>query len=247
MYTDFNHNINRGKNGFLAEVDATSGDVANIESNVIDFVDSSLISIPNHWDLGAILSAYMSSHGDDAAAFVRPGVDWFHSNSAIYDSSDDSVIVSSRENFVIKLDYKTGTIIWILGDPTKYWYSFPSLRAKAVTLAPGGLYPIGQHALSITSDGLLLLFNDGLGSVDQPVGAPAGETRSYGAVSAYSIDEQSMTARNMWNYSADKEIYSSICSSAYQTADKSLLIDYAVADHATEALLVGWIQSQSGL
>ena len=78
--------------------------------------------------------------------FVRPGVDWFHNNSAIYDPSDDSIIVSSRENFVIKLDHKTGQIIWIFGDPTKYWYTFPSLRAKALTLAPGGLYPIGQHA-----------------------------------------------------------------------------------------------------
>jgi Arylsulfotransferase (ASST). len=29
------------------------------------------------------------------------------------------VIVSSRENFVIAIDYETGAIKWILGDPTK--------------------------------------------------------------------------------------------------------------------------------
>src|SRR4029077_11527523 len=140
----------------------------------------------NHWDLAAILSAYMVSRGDDASAFVRPGVDWFHSNSTAYDPSDDSIIVSSRENFVIKVDYNTGNIIWILGDPSKYWYTFPSLRAKALTLAPGGLYPIGQHAPSITSNGLLMLFNDGAGSFNQPAGAPAGDTRTYSTVSAYS-------------------------------------------------------------
>jgi hypothetical protein len=149
------------------------------------------------------------------------------------------VIVSSRENFVIKLDYKTGAISWILGDPAKYWYTFPSLRAKALTLAPGGLYPIGQHALSITSDGLLMLFNDGLGSLDQPAGAPAGETRTYSAVSAYSIDEASRTAQNAWNYDAGQAIYSQVCSSAYEAADKSILVDYAVADKATRAFLVG--------
>ena len=44
-------------------------------------------------------------------------------------------MVSSRENFVMKLDYHTGNIIWILWDPSKYWYTFPSLRAKALTLA----------------------------------------------------------------------------------------------------------------
>ena len=92
------------------------------------------------------------------------------------------------------LGYSTGMIIWILGDPTKYWNTFPSLRAKALTLAPGGLYPIGQHVLSITSDGLLMLFNDGLGSLNQPASEPAGQTRTYSAVSAYSIDQASMTA-----------------------------------------------------
>ena len=238
-YTDFHHNIEHGKSGFLGEVDAASGGVKSLESNIIEFQNSSVISIPNHWDLAAILTAYMSSQGDNAAAFVRPGIDWFHSNSAIYDAADDSVIVSSRENFVIKLDYKTGAIIWILGDPTKYWYTFPSLRAKALTLSPGGLYPIGQHALSITPDGLLMLFNDGLGSANQPAGAPAGETRTYSAVSAYSIDEKTMTAQNMWNYDAGKTIFSGVCSSAYAAPDKSILVDYAVADKNTQALLVG--------
>ena len=243
IYTDFNHNIDHGKKGFLAEVDAASDGVASIESNIIEFSDSILFSIPNHWDLGAILGSYMSSQGDDPTAFVRPGVDWFHSNSAIYDRRDDSVIISSRENFVIKLDYTTGAVIWILGDPTKYWYTFPSLRAKALTLGPGGLYPIGQHALSITSDGLLMLFNDGLWSLNQPAGASAGETRTYSAVSAYSINEKSMTAQNVWNYDAGQAILSRICSSAYETA-KSILVDYAVADNSTKALLVGLDSNQ---
>lgn len=238
-YADFHHNVDNGKQGFLGEVDATSDGTKIIESNVIEFADSNPTSILNQWDLGAILSVWMSSQGDDAAAFVRPGVDWFHSNSAIYDPTDDSIIVSSRENFVIKLDYNTGQIKWIFGDPTKYWYTFPSLRAKALTLAPGGVYPIGQHALSITSDGLLMLFNDGLGSLNQPAGAPAGETRTYSTVSAYSIDVKSMTARQAWAYDAGKTIYSQICSSAYEGTDKSILVDYAVADNLTEALLVG--------
>lgn len=109
----------------------------------------------------------------------------------------------------------------------------------APTLAPGGLYPIGQHALSITSDGLLMLFNDGLGSINQPSGEPAGQTRTYSAVSAYSIDEPSMTATEAWDYNAGQTIYSEICSSAYEAANQSILVGYAVADNNTEALLVG--------
>ena len=179
-YIDFGHDIDDGKVGLLAEPDAETDGVEDIESNVMEMENSTgTPEIVKHWDLGAIISSYMTSQGDDAAAFVRPGKDWFHLNSAIYDWSDDSVIVSSRENFVIKLDYSTGAIKWILGDPTKYWYTFPSLRAKALTLAPGGLYPIGQHGLSINPAGQLMLFNDGLGSANQPTGEPAGQTRMY--------------------------------------------------------------------
>jgi hypothetical protein len=238
-YTNFNHDIVRGKQGLIAEVDAASGGVKSIESNVIELRDRGSVSIPHSWDLAAILTAYMSSQGDDAAAFVRPGVDWFHSNSAIYDRSDDSLIVSSRENFVVKLDYETGAIIWILGDPTKYWYTFPSLRSKALSLAAGGLYPVGQHALSLTPDGLLLLFNDGTASYNQPAGASAGESRSFSAVSAYSIDVASRSATEVWDYDAGQAIYSAICSSAYEAGDQSLLIDYAYAEDGTQTLLVG--------
>ena len=81
-----------------------------------------------------ILTSYMQANGDDASAFVRPGSDWFHVNASTYDPSDNTVIVSSRENFLIKVNYSTHDIVWILGDPTKYWYSFPSLRAKALII-----------------------------------------------------------------------------------------------------------------
>ena len=48
-----------------------------------------------------------------------------------------------------------------------------------------------------------------------------------------------MTAREVWDYDAGQAIYSSICSSAYEAADQSILVDYAVANNGTAALLVG--------
>jgi hypothetical protein len=184
----------------------------------------------------------MSAHGDDPTLFVRPGYDWFHSNAATYDPSDNSIIVSSREDFLIKLDYDTGDIIWILGDPTKYWYTFPSLRAKALTLQAGGLYPIGQHGVSITSKGLVMVMNDGFGSASQPSGAPTGETRMYSAVSAYSIDAAANTATEVWHFDYGQTIYSDICGSAYEASDQSVLVNYAVADTRTHASSV-WIHN----
>ena len=237
VYTNFHHNIDHGKQALLAEVNSVDGGAVNVESVLIELTPAA--SIVSRWDLAAILSTYMRDRGDDPSAFVRPGADWFHMNSATYDPRDDSVIVSSRENFLIKLDYSTGNIAWILGDPTKYWYTFPSLRAKAVTLQPGNLYPIGQHSVSITSDGLLMVFNDGYASSNQPAGAPAGQSLSYSAVSAYSIDSATSTAQEVWRFDYGQSIYSFVCSSAYEASGGSVLVDYAVADGDTEARLVG--------
>lgn len=237
-YTFFHHNIDYGRFALLAEVNDNDNGVSNIESTLVEVDPDG--SIDNTWELGDILSAYMGSQGEDPSAFVRPGMDWFHMNASTYDPSDDSIIVSSRENFLIKLDYQTSDIKWILGDPTKYWYTFPSLRAKALTLSPGGLYPIGQHAVSITSDGLVMVFNDGTASFNQPAGAPGGASRTYSAVSAYSIDPNNHTATEVWRFDYGQSIYSSICSSAYEAQrGRSYLVDFATADSGADARLVG--------
>jgi hypothetical protein len=236
-YTNFHHNIDRGKLGLLVEPDAIVNGVTVVESIVSEITPVGTVLA--EWNFETILSQYMASHGDDPLLFVRAGVDWFHVNAATFDPRDNTLIASSRENFVIKVDYQTGEVIWIFGDPTKYWHTFPSLRAKSVTLEAGGLYPIGQHAVSITPDGLLLLFNNGAASFNQPAGAPVGETRNYSAVSAYDIDWAARTAREVWRFDYDRTILSDICSSAYQSSDRSTLVSYAAAEGRTRARLVG--------
>jgi hypothetical protein len=90
--------------------------------------------------LADIISAAMIAGGDDPSLFVYPApTDWFHNNATAYRSSDNSLIVSSRENFVIAIDYDSGNIKWILCDPTKHWYEFQSLRQFSLTLAAGTL------------------------------------------------------------------------------------------------------------
>ena len=237
--TNFHHAIDAGKRGVLVELDANINGVSIIESTLAD-IDPDTGEVFRQWDLADTLSRHMQSQGDDPSTFVRPGVDWFHMNAATYDPRDDSLIVSSRENFVVKIDYASGDLVWILGDPTKYWHGFPSLAASGLVLAAGGLYPIGQHSVSITHDGLLLLFNNGLASFNQPSGAPVGENRSYSAVSAYAIDGGSRTAHEAWRFDYGQSILSDFCSSAYESgAGASVLVSYAVADGRTHARLVG--------
>ena len=158
-YLGFHHDFAPGKTGVLAAVNVDRDGIPKTECNLIE-LDPATGAVLAEWDLGDILSRLMSAGGDDPAQFVRYHKDWFHLNEALYDPRDDSLLVSSRENFVIKLDYRTGEPIWIFGDTSKYWFTFPSLRAKALSLVDGGLAPIGQHSINIDPNGHLLLFNN---------------------------------------------------------------------------------------
>jgi arylsulfate sulfotransferase len=219
------HNYDPGKEGMLIEVDTT----AQTESVILE-VDG-CGNVLKRWDLANIISAAMVAGGDDPTQFVHPSPnDWFHNNAATYRKSDDSLVVSSRENFVICLDYETSGIKWILGDPTKKWFQFPSLRQHALTLGPNTRPPIGQHAVSFTADDNLLLFDNGFPSLNQ---SPAGDNRIYSAPRKYQIDPQTMVATEVWNYPNGETVSSPFCSSVYEDSPLNYLVDYAIAGPTT--------------
>ena len=216
---DFHHNVDRGKTGLIYEADTKD----YLETIFMEIAaDGTLLKT---WNPADIISAAMTAGGDDPSKFVYPSpTDWFHNNAVAYNRADDSLIVSSREDFVIAIDYNTGTIKWILGDPAKAWYQFPSLRQYAFTLAPGSLPPIGQHAVSITYDQGLLLLDNGYNSFFQQ---PPGESRSYAAPRKYHLDVATMTATEVWNYPMDETVNSPFCGSVYEDLPLNYLIDYA--------------------
>jgi arylsulfate sulfotransferase len=228
----FHHNFDFGKTGIITDIDTPD----YLESVNMEVATSG--HVLHTWNLASIITGAMVAGGDDPTLFVAaPGTqeDWFHNNCAAYRPSDDSIIISSRENFVIALDYETGSIKWILGDTTKQWYEFPSLRRYALRLGPDSHFPIGQHAVSIVSD-RLLLFDDGFPSSNH---APAGKYRLYSAPRKYAIDQAAGLATEVWNYLAAPPIYSPITSSVYEDAPGNYLIDYATAGPFLFADLIG--------
>lgn len=236
-FTNFHHDLLPGKVGFLAELDQNNSSPAIIESQLVEI--NSKGEIIKQWYMGDIFRNIISGAAEDPSNFVREGSDWFHMNSAIYDTRDNSLIISSRENFVIKIDYDSGELKWLLGDQTKQWYiDYPSLRPYALNLI-NGRAPIGQHALSIDNSGNLLLFNNGRESYNNPIGTSAGQTRTYSPASAYKIDESNKTADEVWSFDNNQQVFSDICSSVYQDAGGDYLINYAVAENRTKAKVLG--------
>jgi len=219
---DFNHNIDRGKFGIILDSDTTEYyNSVNIEVDAAG-------NVLKVWKLGDIISAAMRAGGDDPSQFVYYSpTDWFHNNSVTYNRADDSVIISSRENFLICLDYETNAIKWILGDPTKKWYQFPSLRKFALTPASGSLPPIGQHAVSVTFDQNILVFDNGEhGFFERPYGAQ----REYASPRKYKLDLGPKVATEVWNYAMNENIHCPFCGSVYEDAPYNYLIDYAVVN-----------------
>jgi arylsulfate sulfotransferase len=229
--TGIDHNIDPGRDGVILEVNTAQ----NFEC--VNYEVDAAGNVLKTWNLADIISAAMIAGGDDPGQFVAIGatVDWFHNNATTYRASDNSLIVSSRENFVIALDYDSGAIKWILGEPTKKWYEFPSLRAFALKLGFDTLPPIGQHAISISQD-QLLLFDNGTASLFQ---MPPGETRTYSAPRKYQIDLTHFRATEVWHYLADPGISSPFCSSVYEDAKDNYLIDYTVGGPYLFTELVG--------
>ena len=216
----FHHELSKGKFGYLAHINADKNGGPQVETIILELSPNG--ETLKEWDFGEIFSEYMINNGDDPSNFVRDGIDWFHSNSAIYDPSDDSLIVSSRENFVVKIDYDTNEILWLLGDESKFWYTYPSL--SALSLFSNDIKPMGQHGLSLV-EGELSLFNNGQLSWNNPGGTSSGQKLSSSIASRYQIDLESRTAELTWNY--DPGLYSPFCSSVYR--DQSIVNgDYLV-------------------
>jgi arylsulfate sulfotransferase len=216
---NFHHEIDPGSAGMILDADTdTYVESVNLE---VDGAGTVLRT----WNMADIISAAMTAGGDDPSQFVYPTpTDWFHNNSVAYRQSDNSLIVSSRENFVIALDYTTDAIKWILGDTTKKWYEFPSLQEYSLSLGPDTLPPIGQHAVSLTHDDNLLLMDNGRNSQFQ---TPMGINRDYSSPRKYQLDLDAATATEVWNYPENESIYNQFCGSVYEDAPLNYLIDYA--------------------
>ena len=218
------HNFDPGRSGIILDVNTTTQtESVNLE---IDYKTGAVL---NRWDMADIISAAMVAGGDDPSGFVKPvGTDWFHNNATTYNPADNTLIVSGRETFVIAVDYDTPAdgvkkIHWILGDETKLWATYPSLKKYSLKLVGKTLPPIGQHAPSIDHLGNLLLFDDGQGSFNQ---WPAGITRDYSAARSYKIDANAMTATEIFTYDP-RDKFSFICGSAYEGASGQYLVDYS--------------------
>lgn len=200
----FHHEINLSDNGFLLELHIKDGQSLVKRGSVLIEVDKNGKHLET-WDMDEIIGRCLVESGVPVDTFIRnasnssKAMDWFHMNSACYDGRDNSVLISSRENFVIKVGYNDKQIKWILGDTTKFWHSIDTLSHYALDLTEGNIN-IGQHSLSFIENGELLIYNNGdNSSVPFFPKDKLGAVYSNSFVSGYTISEENMTAKETFN------------------------------------------------
>ena len=146
--------------------------------------------------------------------------DWFHNNSVWYDKNTNSITLSGRhQDAVINIDYDSGELNWIIGDPTNW-----SSEYQKYFFTPIGDFEWqwSQHAAMITPEGYVFIFDNGNNkSKIKEEYVPATESYSRGVM--YKIDTTNMTIEQVWQYGKER-------GSSYYSPYISD-VDYIDADH----------------
>ncbi|MBA2321023.1 MAG: aryl-sulfate sulfotransferase [Deltaproteobacteria bacterium] len=125
--------------------------------------------------------------------------DWGHANAIVVDESDDSVLVSMRnQDAIIKFSRATGDIRWIFGQHGGWSPAF-----QPYLLTPTGddfQWQGHQHAPALLPGGKMILFDNGNHGRANPY-SDENLGATYSRVVQYTIDETNWTAHLDWEWS----------------------------------------------
>ncbi len=167
-------------------------------------------------------------------------VDWFHQNAIDYDASDNSIMISGRnQDMIMKLDYKTDKIIWIYSGKKKS--SWPKkYRSKVLTPTKGTSITGGQHGLYLLSKGKnsedVILY-------DNNIDVTNGDKKTSGKYSQavqYHINTKNMTIDQTWAYGKDlgKANFTNIIGYAERESNGNTLVDFGFKSNGKESNII---------
>lgn len=198
----YHHDYYEMPNGNLL---IASNDFNNEAGTVEDYiveVDYNTGNIVKSFDLKDILNMN-DGQSENWAAY-----DWFHNNSVWYDEKTNSITLSGRhQDAVINIDYDTGKLKWIIGNPTNWSKEYQKYFFKPV--GNNFEWQYSQHAAMITKEGYVFLFDNGNNkSKIKDNYVEAKDSYSRGVM--YKINTDKMTIEQIFEYGKERksEFYS---------------------------------------
>lgn len=147
-------------------------------------------------------------------------IDWFHQNSVDYDEADNSNIISGRhQDTIMKIDYATNEIKWIMGDSSGWPESYQKYFLDGDVKASGG-----QHAAIVLPDQddnaetTDILYYDNNISVTR---GDEADSEKYSEARQVRINEEDRTIEEVWTFGEDlgEAYFTKIIGSARYLAD----------------------------
>lgn len=176
-----------------------SDDFNNESGTVEDYIvelDRTTGNIVKTWDLKDILNM------EDGKSENWSSYDWFHNNSVWYDEATNSITLSGRhQDAVINIDYTSGKLNWIIGDPTNW-----SSEYQKYFFTPVGEdfeWQWSQHAAMITPEGYVFIFDNG-NNKSKDSSKYVDATNSYSRGVMYKIDTDKMTIEQVYEYGKER-------------------------------------------
>ena len=176
-----------------------SDDFNNESGTVEDYIvelDRTTGNIIKTWDLKDILNM------EDGKSENWSSYDWFHNNSVWYDEATNSITLSGRhQDAVINIDYTSGKLNWIIGDPTNW-----SSEYQKYFFTPVGKefeWQWSQHAAMITPEGYVFIFDNG-NNKSKDSSKYVEATNSYSRGVMYKIDTDKMTIEQVYEYGKER-------------------------------------------
>ena len=138
----------------------------------------------------------------DGAGVSYTDEDWFHNNAVWYDKNTNSLTFSGRHvDAMINIDYETGDLNWIIGDPRNW-----SEEKQKYFFKPVGNnfeWQYEQHANVITPNGDVMCFDNHHNDTKfEEEKRPAKDSYSRGV--RYKIDTDKMEIEQVWSYGKER-------------------------------------------
>ena len=202
VYTEFSlpggyhHDYFEMANGnLLVSSDDFNGDAGTVEDYIVE-LDRQTGEIVKKFDLKKVLST------DDGKSENWSSYDWFHNNSVWYDEKTNVVILSGRhKDAVIAIDYDSGKLKWIIGDPTNWDEEYQKYFFTPV--GDDFEWQWSQHAAMVTPEGYIFILDNGNNkSKVSDDYVPAEDSYTRGVM--YKIDTDKMTIEQVWQYGKER-------------------------------------------
>lgn len=202
VYTEFSlpggyhHDYFEMANGnLLVSSDDFNSDAGTVEDYIVE-LDRQTGKIVKKFDLKEVLNT------DDGKSENWSSYDWFHNNSVWYDEKTNVVILSGRhKDAVIAIDYDSGKLKWIIGDPTNWDEEYQKYFFTPV--GDDFEWQWSQHAAMVTPEGYIFILDNGNNkSKVSDDYVPAEDSYTRGVM--YKIDTDKMTIEQVWQYGKER-------------------------------------------